>query len=53
MAQPSLRAEATPTIPGLDSSFARFTPWHEGQTAGRAAVTNASNGFSQSRHSYS
>lgn len=50
MAQPSLRPEAAPTIPGLDRSFARFTPWHAGQAAGRSAVTNASKGFSQSRH---
>ena len=50
MAQPSLRVETVPTIPGLERSFARLTPWHAGQAAGRSVVTNASNGFSQSRH---
>jgi hypothetical protein len=44
---------ATPTIPGLESSLARLTPWHAGHSGVRSAVTNASKGLSQSRHWYS
>jgi hypothetical protein len=47
------RPDDTPTIPGLDNSFARFVPWHAGHAGGRLAVTSASNGFRQSLHSYS
>ena len=41
-------AAPTPTIPGLDRSFARFAPWHAGHDGVRSAVTKASNGFLQS-----
>jgi hypothetical protein len=53
MAQPSERGAETPTIPSRDNSFLRFVPSHAGHAAVRSAVTNASNGFPQSRHSYS
>lgn len=43
----------TPTLPGLESSLARFDPWHDGHDGIRRGVTNASNGLRQSRHSYS
>jgi hypothetical protein len=43
----------TPTIPGVESSFARLVPWQVGQLGGRLAVTSASKGASQSRHWYS
>jgi hypothetical protein len=45
--------DEAPTMPGLDSSLARFAPWQAGHSGVRSAVTNASNGFSQSRHWYS
>jgi hypothetical protein len=47
------RPDATPTIPGVESSFARFVPWQMGHAALRSAVTSASNGLQQSLHSYS
>jgi hypothetical protein len=53
IAQPSERGADAPTIPSRDNSFLRFVPSHAGHAAGRSAVTNASNGFPQSRHSYS
>jgi hypothetical protein len=53
MAHPSDREDDTPTIPRRESSFLRFVPSHDGQVATRSAVTKASNGLSQSRHSYS
>jgi hypothetical protein len=49
----SVRPPATPTIPGLDRSFTRLAPWQTGHSGVRSAVTNASNGLSQSRHWYS
>ena len=42
-----------PTIPGAESSFARFRLWQDGQAATRSAVTNASNADPQSSHRYS
>ena len=53
IAQPSDRGAVAPTIPRRDNSFLRFVPSHAGHAAFRSAVTNASNGFPQSRHSYS
>jgi len=53
IAQPSDRGADAPTIPRRDNSFLRFVPSHAGHAAFRSAVTNASNGFPQSRHSYS
>jgi hypothetical protein len=53
IAHPSERGAATPTMPSRDSSFLRFVPSQAGQAAARSAVTNASNGLPQSRHSYS
>lgn len=49
----SLRPADAPTIPGRESSFERLTPLHAGQDGVRSAVTNASNGLLQSRHTYS
>ena len=53
IAQPSDLGADAPTIPRRDNSFLRFVPSHAGHAAFRSAVTNASNGFPQSRHSYS
>ena len=53
IAQPSERGADVPTIPRRYNNFPRFVPSHAGQAAVRSAVTNASNGFPQSRHSYS
>jgi len=53
IAQPSDRGAVAPTIPRRDNSFLRFVPSHAGHAAFRSAVTNASNGVPQSRHSYS
>jgi hypothetical protein len=52
-AGPEPAADETPTIPGRDSRFWRFSPWQDGHSGVRAAVTNASNGVAQSRHWYS
>ena len=51
-AQASLRWLETPTMPGLESRFSRFFPWHDGHSGWRLAVTSVSNGASQSRHWY-
>jgi hypothetical protein len=53
MPQLSARAVDAPTIPNLDNSRERFSPWHDGHSAFRLAVTKVSNDLSQSRHTYS
>ena len=42
-----------PTIPGLDNRLTRCEPWHDGHSALRSAVTNASKSRSQSLQWYS
>ena len=42
-----------PTMPGLDNRLTRFEPWHDGHSALRSAVTNASKSRSQSLQWYS
>ena len=49
----SVRPAAAPTMPGDESSFARFPPLQTGHDGVRCAVTNASKGLAQSRHMYS
>lgn len=45
--------DVTPTIPGLDKRFVRLAPWQPGHSGTRSGVTKISNGFPQSRQSYS
>jgi len=49
----SARPFADPTIPGLESSFARLALLQPGHSGVRSAVTNVSNFFPQSSHRYS
>jgi hypothetical protein len=42
-----------PTIPGLDNRLTRFEPRHDGHSAFRSAVTNASKSRAQSLQLYS
>ena len=49
----SERLSPPPTIPGAESSLARFRLWQDGQAATRSAVTNASNADPQSSQRYS
>jgi hypothetical protein len=49
----SVRPADAPTIPSLECNFERFPPLQAGHEGARSAVTNASNGLSQSRHRYS
>jgi hypothetical protein len=47
------RGAPTPTIPGLERSFASFSLWQPGHDGVRATVTKASNCLPQSLQEYS
>ena len=53
MAQAASRELDAPTMPSVESSFARLTPRHAGHAGVLSAVTNVSKWRPQSLHAYS